>query len=100
MSHDSQSGPGAAALWIKIIIIVCSLPVCSMPWLLRLCPPEDTAKTFLYIYPLYVLMTAWLAWRNIQLRPAVTWILLAVMLLTHAAMWLLVDPSVILPTRP
>jgi len=99
MNPDRHTRPGTTALCTKIVIILCSLPVLSIPWLLQRCP-ENAATTFLCIYPLYVLISACMAWRSIQSRPALTWILLAVMLLTHAAMWLLVDPSIILPTQP
>ena len=84
-------------LWVKIVIIACCLPVLTFPWLLSLCPEESSAETFLWIYPLYVLVSGYLAWRCWADRPVLTWVLLAVMLLTHAAIWLLVDPTIILP---
>lgn len=77
--------------WIKFLILLAAAPVLGYPALLAHCP-EDVSdiKVYLWFYPIYVVVgtvCAWLAWRR---RPEVTWILIVVMLLTHAAMWTLV----------
>ncbi|MCM1067759.1 MAG: hypothetical protein NC418_09340 [Muribaculaceae bacterium] len=78
-------------IWIKALIIIAALPVLAYPALLAECPADVAdMKPFLWFYPIYVVVStvcAWAAWRR---RPEVTWILIAVMLLTHAAMWTLV----------
>ena len=48
--------------------------------------------TFLRFYPVYVLAAGICAWLSYGRRPEVTWIILVLLILTHAAMWLLVNP--------
>lgn len=84
-------------LWMKIVIVACGLPVLAFPALLNRCPEGSTAEIFLWIYPFYTLLACVLAWRCWGRRPELTWVLLLVLLLTHAAMWVLVDPTIVLP---
>ena len=75
---------------VRILIIVTALPVLLLPVLLSKAPAEGPAKTFICIYPAYVLLSAvceWLCWSR---RPELTWILIVMMLLTHASIWALV----------
>lgn len=83
--------------WVKLVIIACCLPVLAFPWLLNLCPDDSPAETFLWIYPFYVALAGVCAWRSWARRKELTWVVLAVLLLTHAAMWMLVDPTILLP---
>lgn len=83
--------------WVKILIIACALPVLALPRLLSLCPRDSAAETFVWLYPAYVLLSAFLAWKVWPERQLLAYILLAVMVLTHAAMYILVDPTIILP---
>ncbi len=77
--------------WVTVIIIVCMLPVFSFPALLANCPPDDGGlHTMLVIYPFYVIAAGWLAWASWSQRPYMTWILLVLMLLSHASAWGLV----------
>ena len=79
-------------LWVTIVIIICMLPVFSFPGLLASCPAADTgARTILWCYPFYVIVAAWLAWASWSERPYITWILLILMLLSHASAWILVS---------
>ena len=84
-------------VWVKLVIIVCVLPLLAFPQLMALCPPHSSAELMLWIYPFYVLLSAVLEWRCWGRRPEPTWVLLAVELLSHGAMWILVDPSILLP---
>lgn len=73
-------------LWAKILIIVSALPVFSYPWLLANAGNDSETRTFLWLYPIYVLVSAvcaWLCWPD---RREISWILIVLMLLTHAAM--------------
>lgn len=96
MSIDDIPG-NPVPVWMKLLIIVCALPVLAFPKLMALCAPHSTAETLLWLYPFYVLLSAVLEWRCWSRRPELTWVLLVVMLLTHGAMWILVDPTIILP---
>ncbi len=77
--------------WMLAIIIICALPVLAFPTMLSW---SGTAisdhRVMLWMYPFYVLLASFLAWKCYGERTALTWILLALILLTHAAMWQLV----------
>lgn len=81
-------------LWLTILIILASMPLFSFPWLLSAIPAgadgAGVVRGFVWIYPFYMLLSGWLAWRAWTHRQEVTWILLTVMLLTTAAIFLLV----------
>lgn len=78
-------------LLTKIAIIAAALPVLAYPALLSRCPDEPTAALLVKLYPAYVLGAAICAWLCMRKRAEMTWILLVLMLLSHAAMWLLVN---------
>lgn len=88
-----QSEP--VPLWLKIVIIACCAPVAGFFKLMSLCPPAAESRTLLWLYPFYVFAAGICAWMCAGSRRAVTWILLVLLLLTHVAMWLLVDPMLI-----
>lgn len=69
----------------KIADIVSALPVLMFPWLLTGTPPGGEYRTLLWLYPFYVLLSAWCAWKCYSTRAALAWILLILMWLTHAA---------------
>lgn len=77
-------------LWVIIMIIVVALPVAAYPTLLSMWPSVDDGlemKTLLWFYPAYVIASgvfAYICWPS---RRTEAWILLALMLLSHAAMW-------------
>lgn len=78
--------------WMGVIIVVVSLPVFALPYLLSQCAAE--LKTFVWLYPLYVVVAAWLAWICYPRRRLLTWILLIIMALTHVAMFTLATKPV------
>lgn len=87
MSPAKQRPP----LWMTMLIIVFLLPAFSFPVLVANLPAgEETVKTFVWIYPFYMLLSAWLAWSAYQTRPYVSWTLLLLMALSSAAVWALV----------
>lgn len=78
-------------VWMTVIILIFLLPVFSFPMLLANIPAGDEgAKTFVWIYPFYMLLSAWLAWSGYTRRSYVSWILIALMALSTAAVWTLV----------
>lgn len=80
-------------LWMMaLIIIVAVVPLPALPQLVAACPAGGPEITFLRFYPLYIVVAAVCAWLSYARRPEVTWIIIVLMLMTHAAMWLLVDP--------
>lgn len=92
-----MSGNRRVPLWVTAIIIVCVLPVIAFPAMLSETDAisENGMKLFLWLYPLYVAATAIIAWQCYGRRTLMTWVLLGLMLLTHAAMWLLVKMPVV-----
>lgn len=77
--------------WLLVIIIICIIPVFSFPAILGMINPADeTAKIMSWFYLFYVFATGYLAWICWPERKAVTWILLAILLLSHVAMWSMV----------
>ncbi|MCM1076956.1 MAG: hypothetical protein NC411_06315 [Bacteroides sp.] len=77
-------------VWMTILIIIFILPAFSFPILLTNTPAGDEgAKTFVWIYPFYMLLSAWLAWNAYPRRPYVSWILIVLMALSTLAVWTL-----------
>lgn len=81
----------------RAAIVVACLPVLAFFKLMELCPPGGTEETFLWIYPFYVLLAGFCAWKCVVARAALAWIIVVLMLFSHAAMWILVDPTLLLP---
>lgn len=77
-------------LYMKIIIIVAALPVLAFPWLLSADRAGGTEnEALVWFYPIYVLAAALCAWIVYGRRPELSWILVVLMLLTHAGIWYL-----------
>ena len=77
--------------WVTFLIIIFTLPIFTLPSLLAQCPPDaGGTRTLVWIYPFYMILSAYLAWRAYVQRPYVTWILLALMILSSIAMQILV----------
>lgn len=75
-------------VWLLIIIVIAILPVFAFPTLLGLLNAGDyEASALAWLYLFYVFFTGWLAWICWPQRKAVTWILIVLMLMSHAAMW-------------
>lgn len=73
-----------------IVIIVAILPALAFPTLLAMVPPGGSERTFVWLYPFYVIASgvcAWLCWPE---RKDVSWIIIILMLMSHAAIWMLV----------
>lgn len=81
--------PGTPA-WFAIVTVVAALPVFQLPVLLGNCGDGTDLKIWLMLYPVYVVAAAWVAWRSYAVRPVLAWIIIALMLLTHAAIFLMV----------
>ncbi|MDE5785518.1 MAG: hypothetical protein K2H98_03210 [Duncaniella sp.] len=79
-------------LWIKVLIIILLLPLFSTPALLSALPPDHQEwRSIVWGYPFYLILSGWLAWKSYSSRPAVAWILMILMVMSTAAMWMLVN---------
>lgn len=76
--------------WMVAVIIILLLPVFQFPYLLVSAPDVQLIRTLIWIYPFYCLVAAWLAWQCYPQRPALSWILLALMVMSHVSVWCLV----------
>lgn len=80
--------------WFLAVVIILLLPLFQFPYLLSICPQESPARTFLWIYPFYALLSGYLAYVCYPTRRAMAWILLAILLLSHISLWLLVSTPI------
>ena len=85
MKNEKQQIP----LWVKVVIIISSLPIALMPIIIGRCSGVviEGIKIFLVIYPFYVVASAIMSWMSYRSRPEITAILIVLMVLTHIAMW-------------
>lgn len=71
-------------LWIVILLM---MPILALPILLSRTP--EGFKLFLWLYPIYVLTTGYLAYQCYASRREMTYILLILLVFSHIAMWFL-----------
>ena len=77
------------------LIVLLTLPALSFPWLLGPLPHgQEAARTLTIIYPFYMLLSGWLAWKAYPGRSYVSWILLAVMVLSTLAIFSLATTAI------
>lgn len=73
--------------WVVVMAIAFALPVLAFPTLLDIMPGNGINITLLKIYPVYVLVSCFLAWMCYPQRRDMMWILFILVLLSHAAIW-------------
>lgn len=78
----------ATPLWFTIICIIVALPATTVPQLLALCNPE--LKSMVWLYPVYVVASCYLAWKTYPQRSLLAWILIILTIMGHVAIWLMV----------
>ncbi len=90
MSEDSNNYRyKKTPLWLIIVTVIAMLPVLAFPALLNSHIGNGETKALLWLYPVYVAASGICAVICYRERPEVTWILLTLMILSHAAMWIL-----------
>lgn len=76
--------------WMWVIIIVCMLPGLAFPWMAPLIADSNPlVRGLIWFYPAYVLCSGLLAWQCYGRRSVLTWIVLALLLLSHACFYYL-----------
>lgn len=76
--------------WMWLVIIVCALPGLAFPLLTRLIEdPNPAVRGLTWLYPCYVLCSGVLAWQCYGRRSYVTWIILALLLISHVCFFYL-----------
>ena len=81
-----------APKWAAWVAVAVCLPVISLPWLIAACPPGLTYEALLWLYAPVIILAAYCAYKSMPERPEVFWVLIAIVILTHLAMWVLVNP--------
>lgn len=71
--------------WLKAAVAATALPLLAWPALLGRAPHS----AFVWLYPAVVVLYGWLALACGRERPVLAWVLVAMSLLTSAAIWLL-----------
>lgn len=84
-----------APWWVTALIILLVLPAGQTPVLLDNAPAGvPFVRTLIWIYPFYVFVAAYLAYLCWNRRRVMSWILMALLVLTHCAMWMLVTAEI------
>lgn len=76
--------------WMWVILILCMAPGLSFPWILEMTERADVlTRGLIWFYPCYVLCSGFLAWQCYGRRTYMTWIILALLLLSHLCFYYL-----------
>ncbi len=78
--------------WVTAIIILAMVPALVLPLSASDMPDAGTPRYLLWFYPAYVIATGVCAYLTYPSRSYLTWILLVLLLMSHAAMYLLLNP--------
>lgn len=78
-----------APWWVTAIIIVVMVPALVLPMAGTGVPEEGMPRYLLWFYPAYVIASGVCAYLTYPERSYLTWILLVLMVISHAAMWML-----------
>ncbi|MDE6556727.1 MAG: hypothetical protein K2K55_07175 [Duncaniella sp.] len=71
-----------------VLVIILALPLFSTPLILSAAPDADSPLVlFGWMYPFYLIASAWLAWKVYPRRQDLAWILVILMVMSTAAMW-------------
>ena len=86
--NSKDIDPTSKITWL---VMISAMPMLLLPMIIGKCSVMryEEIKIFILMYPLYVVASAILAWICYRQRPEMTAILIALMLLTHVAMWML-----------
>lgn len=77
--------------WVTAIIVLAMMPALVLPVAAHHVPESGTPRYLLWFYPAYVIATGVCAYITYPGRSYLTWILLVLLLMSHAAMWVLLN---------
>lgn len=71
--------------WFIVVLLVMALPMIAWPWVMGAMPENNENGTLVMCFPIYALLSLYLAYRSFSQRPTVAWVLLAVLLIAYVA---------------
>lgn len=89
MTSGTDGNKRRCPIWMDLAIIACMAPVLAFPFLLHAIPSDNPTNMLSWFYPLYVIASGLCARICYPERKEMTWILLVLALLSHAAIWIL-----------
>lgn len=85
-----MSAPSRVPWWMTAVIILCMIPGLGFPAIVSLIESSNPiVQGLTWLYPAYVLVSGFLAWQCYGRRTYMSWIVLALLLLSHACFYLL-----------
>ncbi len=89
-TDDRRPMPPRAPRWLYAGIVLCMAPGLCFPWAISLASEGGpVVKTLVWLYPAYVLLSGLLAWQCYGRRSVLTWIVLILLVLSHAGIYTL-----------
>lgn len=79
-------------LWFIVLLIVMALPLAAWPSLMSVQTEtdNDTVSTLIMVFPVYAVLSLYLAYSSYGRRTDLSWVLLTILLLSYAAVAALV----------
>lgn len=82
--ENTDPTPHRVPWWMTAVIILCTLPGVTFPFLGNLLTSGDlTIEGLTWFYPIYTIASALLAWQCYGRRTIMCWIILVLLLLSH-----------------
>ena len=89
MDENQEFGP-RTPWWLWVVILLCMVLGLSFPAMLTLIDSTNAViKGLTWLYPAYVLLSGFLAWQCYGRRTLMSWIILVLLVLSHACMYYL-----------
>lgn len=73
--------------WFTLLLIVLALPLCAVLYFVSSTPEGSTERTLAWLYPVYVAGSVVCARMCYAERPALAWVITALLLLSDIGMW-------------
>ncbi|MDE6809514.1 MAG: hypothetical protein K2J42_05435 [Muribaculaceae bacterium] len=92
--NDTPLRSQKVPVYVMVLIIIAALPVVLMPFILSMSstPLPELKKIFLWIFPFYLIVAAFLSWQCYRYeRTVMSWILIVIMYLTDVSIIFLLN---------
>lgn len=74
--------------WMYVVLILCMVPGLTFPFMGALLgSPDPIVRGLTWFYPVYTLVSGLLAWQCYGRRTYLSWIILVLLLLSHACFY-------------